>query len=37
MRYGFDNSDITVSDEGFDEGAWNWEPEVTGRRLSDVG
>jgi hypothetical protein len=37
VRYGFDSSGITESVEGFEEGAWNWEPEVTGRRLSDVG
>jgi len=37
VRYGLDSSGITESVEGCDEGAWNWELEVTGRRLSDVG
>lgn len=37
MRYGFDSSGITESVEACDEWVWNCEPEVTGRRLSDVG
>ena len=34
MRYGFESSEISV--EVCEEGAWNCEPEVTGRRLHDV-
>jgi hypothetical protein len=37
VRYGFDSSGITESVEGCEEWVWNCEPEVTGRRLSDVG
>lgn len=37
MRYGFDSSGITESVEVCEEGAWNCELEVTGRRLCSVG